>query len=66
MSAQNLIATVSAAFASGLGSPIQLLSTNLSTDFCGYRGLRFNLSLREGPRASIDAMRKLARRGGLA
>jgi hypothetical protein len=66
MAAQILIATVSAGFVSGLGTPIQLLSTNLSTDLCGYRGPHFNLSLHEGRRAPVDAMRKLARRGGLA
>jgi hypothetical protein len=55
-----LIATDFAALPAGLRMPAQQVSTNLSTDFCGYRRIHYI-----GPRdhynlPRLDAVRKLA------
>jgi hypothetical protein len=66
MTAQNLIATVSAACATGLEGSIQLLSTNLSTDLCGYRRFHYTPP-RFGGKAGVLMRRgNLPRRAGLA
>jgi hypothetical protein len=61
-----LIATVSEACATGLASSIQLLSTNLSTEFCGYRRLHYRSPRFGGKRAAMMHRRNLPQRAGLA
>jgi hypothetical protein len=62
--AQILTSTVFARIVTGRCRAIQGLSTNLSTDFCGYRYLNYIWSIPEPARCSFGALRNLPRSDG--
>jgi hypothetical protein len=55
-----LIATVFEASPTGFAPPVQQQSTNLSTVFCGYRGIHYTRALDHYTVVQVDAVRKLA------